>query len=253
MGLLMADEIEKKPDDEVDVAAADTPEVAAEPPAPDQRLDPPQADIAEPSSDFDRGGYEQMIAEYDSAMQAQQQVDVDSSMSTEELLAGDADRARAELEDDQDNLPRLESLEQQNAELLHAQREQRGWADFEALTAKIQETMPRNFPVREYLLGRLAQNPGAMLLWDNRHDERALVRLDYILKQERRRMGDIAAEMERPGIDADATADREMIVQALRSGRGNYDPAEPPPRFGNMSDREFTKTVEEKYGFNPRV
>ena len=46
-------------------------------------------------------------------------------------------------------------------------------------------------------------------------------------------------EARRPRIDPDVTADRFAVVQALRGASGKVDVREPPPNFGQMSDRDF--------------
>lgn len=62
-----------------------------------------------------------------------------------------------------------------------------------------------------------------------------------------------AAESEfGPQVDQGATEDREAVAAAVR-GASTKVTAEPPPRFGAMSNSEFRKNVRDQYGFDPGV
>jgi hypothetical protein len=52
--------------------------------------------------------------------------------------------------------------------------------------------------------------------------------------------------------DVNANVDREAVAASLR-GASTKVTAEPPPKFGNMSNSEFRKKVREEYGFDPGV
>jgi hypothetical protein len=48
--------------------------------------------------------------------------------------------------------------------------------------------------------------------------------------------------------DREATADRELVAQAVRGASAKVGP-EPPPQLGHMSDRDLNKFTREKFGF----
>lgn len=52
--------------------------------------------------------------------------------------------------------------------------------------------------------------------------------------------------------DPNATEDVEAVTAAVR-GASRTAPADPPPKFGSMSNAEYRKTVKEKYGYDPGV
>jgi hypothetical protein len=56
-----------------------------------------------------------------------------------------------------------------------------------------------------------------------------------------------AAEGHRP-IDPEATAEHDAVAAAVRGQSGKAQP-EPPPNFGNMSDKELSKYTREHFGF----
>ena len=52
--------------------------------------------------------------------------------------------------------------------------------------------------------------------------------------------------------DKNATEDREVVAAAVR-GASTKAPAEQPPNFSRMSNSEYRKDVQERYGFDPGV
>lgn len=53
-------------------------------------------------------------------------------------------------------------------------------------------------------------------------------------------------------IDQTATQDREAVAAAVR-GASTRVTADPPPKFGGMSNAEFRKSVKDQFGFDPGV
>jgi hypothetical protein len=53
----------------------------------------------------------------------------------------------------------------------------------------------------------------------------------------------------KPPIDAEATADRDASVQAIRDGQGPAHIPDPPVNFGRMTDKEFKEYTRIHYGF----
>jgi hypothetical protein len=49
-------------------------------------------------------------------------------------------------------------------------------------------------------------------------------------------------------IDETATAEHDAVCSAVRGASGKASP-EPPPNFGNMSDKELSKYTKEHFGF----
>ena len=50
----------------------------------------------------------------------------------------------------------------------------------------------------------------------------------------------------------EATDDREAVAQAVRGASTKVN-TDPPPKFGQMSNTEYRKSVRDQYGFDPGV
>jgi hypothetical protein len=243
MGLLMAEEIERPDEAEALPEAVPAEPAADTPPAPDQRLDPAQADIAEPGPDFDATGWEALVKQYDDAVQAQQQA------GTADDLQGPDPEPVDEL--DQTASERLAALEQAAAEQRHAELERKGWDDFGKMAERAQDGLPPTLPkdfARRWLLAEAAMDPALWQLWSHRNDRRVQGAFrDLVWRM----------HSEAQWCDPDTiseSADRAALVQALKSGRADkFDAREPAPKFGHLSNRDFSKVVESQYGFDPGV
>jgi hypothetical protein len=232
----VSDEIEK-PDD-LDAAAV-TPEAAAEPaPAPSPQLDPPSV---EPEiNTIDTDGLARMLAEYDSAIQAQQ---ADAAVTADDLQGPDPPPAD---ELDETDAGRLAALEQAAAEQRHAELERQGWDDFGKMAERAQDGLPPTLPkdfARRWLLVEAAMDPALWQLWSHRNDRRVQGAFrDLVWRM----------HSEAQWLDPDTiseSADRAAVAQMLKSGRGNFNAPEPPLRLGNLSDKEFNQLTEERFGF----
>lgn len=226
--------MDEKPDDDVDVTPADPP-LPAEP-------DPPSPAEIEPNT-VDAAGYEQMqqlLAEFDAA--------VPRPAAVTEVDPGPDPEPVDEL--DETDAGRLAALEQAAAEQRHAELERKGWDDFGKMAERAQDGLPPTLPkdfARRWLLAEAAMDPALWQLWSHRNDRRVQGAFrDLVWRM----------HSEAQWCDPDTiseSADRAALVQALKSGRGNFEAREPAPRFGHLSNRAFSKEVEDRYGFDPGV
>jgi hypothetical protein len=181
------------------------------------------------------------------------------------------------------------SLQNENAQLrAHAQRAV-DQADFGKLTGELQSKLPSNLPedfARTQLIAMAAEKPELVLAFDTRHLDRRAVAAEmtkveqslawlqrnpnaadpgYVaqLRQYQgqlnvalhgreilnRAMREIVSrgQAHRP-IDAQATADHDAVAAAVRGSSAKASP-EPPPNFGNMSDRQLREYTKTNFGF----
>lgn len=98
-----------------------------------------------------------------------------------------------------------------------------------------------------YLEQMAREIPQITAAFVNRHnDPRMLQKWErYLAKQ-------VDADFPQTQIDPVATEDREAVAQAVR-GASTKVTAEPPPKFGGMSNAEYRKAIRDQYGFDPGV
>jgi hypothetical protein len=234
---------EIKPDDDGADASALTLQPAEPEPAPSPQIDPPSPE-PEPNQ-IDTDGLARMLAEYDSAIQAQQ---ADAAVTADDLQGPDPEPVD---ELDETDAGRLAALEQAAAEQRHAELERQGWDDFGKMADRAQDGLPPTLPkdfARRWLLAEAAMDPALWQLWSHRNDRRVQGAFrDLVWRM----------HSEAQWLDPDTiseSADRAALVQALKSGRGDkFDAREPAPKFGHLSNRDFSKVVEQSYGFDPGV
>jgi len=184
---------------------------------------------------------------------------------------------------------RLAELQGENAQLRHAAWVESEKADFGKFTADIQTELPEHLPTdyaETQLMAAAAKNPELAAAWELRNSDRRAVDLELskveralaqlqnnpaadrkkvaalmqygyrlglaynsreILKRARADIVNRGREI-RP-IDPEATADYEMVAQAVR-GAGGKVAAEPAPDLSKMSDAELRKYTQDNYGFS---
>jgi hypothetical protein len=180
------------------------------------------------------------------------------------------------------------ALQNENAQLRwHAQREA-DQRDFDKLTGGLQAKLPEYLPpdyVATQLMALAAQNPNLVAAFDLRHTDRRAaevemrkveVELQRLSRDPVANQQQIAAvqrygyqiglalnsreilrraifAVEKRGrahrpVDPDATADHDAVAAAVRGSSGKASP-EPPPNFGNMTDKELARFTKQNYGF----
>jgi hypothetical protein len=222
------------------------------------------------------------IAEYDAAVKPASPVnDAEPDLQQEAIAALRAmDAPQTE--------PALDALRGENAALrAHITREA-DQAEFKQLADSVQRQLPEHLPgdyAQTQLLAMAATNPDLTAAFDLRHVDRravdaelrkvesalaqvqrdpaadqakvaALVQYGYRLglalnAQEiirRATAGIVKRGKAHNPIDAEATVDRELVAQTVRGAGGKIEP-EPPPNFGNMSDKQFERYTREHYGY----
>jgi hypothetical protein len=220
------------------------------------------------------------LAEYDAAVKPASN-DAESDLQQEAIAALRAmDAPQTE--------PALDALRGENAALrAHITREAEE-AEFKQLADSVQKQLPEHLPgdyAQTQLLALAATNPDLIAAFDLRHVDRRAVDAELrkvesalaqaqrnpstdqakvaALVQYGRRLGlalnaqeiirRATAGIVKRGkahnpIDAEATVDRELVAQTVRGAGGKIEP-EPPPNFGNMSDKQFERYTREHYGY----
>jgi hypothetical protein len=193
---------------------------------------------------------------------------------------GDAQQQQAE---QQRAAEQFNALQSQNAQLRGAIQAAADRQDFDKLTSELQGRLPQHLPddfARTQLLAMAVQNPDLVAAYDYRHVDRKAVdtelrRVEQVfnqttdpaqraaLEQYGRRLGLAlnAPEIIRRAtrevvkraeahklIDEQATADHDAVAAAVRGASGKAQP-EPPPNFGNMSDKQLARYTKEHFGF----
>lgn len=64
--------------------------------------------------------------------------------------------------------------------------------------------------------------------------------------------GELAKKFEKLP-DKEATEDREAVANAVRGSQSKAPEGGEDPKYGKMTNQEFAKDVEDKYGFNPGI
>lgn len=183
----------------------------------------------------------------------------------------------------------LATLQNENAQLRGAIQAAADRQDFDKLTSELQGRLPPHLPddyARTQLIAMSAEKPELVAAFDYRNVNRQavnqeLTRVEQVLAQLQRnpngadpqqiaqltqygfKLGVMlnsreilrraVREVERRGrsfhqIDEIASADHAAVVFAMRGTSGKIQP-EPPPNFGQMSDKEFNRWTRNNLGF----
>jgi hypothetical protein len=143
-------------------------------------------------------------------------------------------------------------LDQQLSEMQRREYERQEDADFAEFSKATQEQLsdylvPPDF-AEMFLIKEAVKDPLFRECWYARNDPtldpQTMKQVRGYLRHVQDRVTDAAASIP----DREATADYEMVAQAVRSAGGKA-PTEQPPDFGRLSNRELNKFTREKFGF----
>jgi hypothetical protein len=189
---------------------------------------------------------------------------------------GDPQRQQRELE-------QLSALQSENAQLRSRIQSEIDRQDFSKFADGVQQKLPPSLPgdyAAVQLKSMAMDRPELVLAFDGRHLDRRAVdaelrQVEAALSQTRdpqmvqhlNQMGYRLGAMlnskeilrratheiikrgrEHAPIDETATADHDAVVFHMRGASGKGQP-EPPPNFGNMSDKELSRYTKEHFGF----
>jgi hypothetical protein len=185
--------------------------------------------------------------------------------------------------------PRIQELEGQVSNLQVAEYRRQELAAFDSFAADLQKQMPSHVPpdYTRAKLEALAHNPEVALAWDLRNVDRRAAHLELakvqvtlgrlpegttpqqivelqnyaarlniainshaILRKATHGILNDARKIPLP-IDEEATANREMVAQALRGASSPVDFKEPPIEWGKLSGPDGRREVFKQFGFDP--
>jgi hypothetical protein len=202
----------------------------------------------EPTEDLDTllEQYDDQVAYQELAQQEQhREPTIDEVLANNERL----DQQEAFQAREQSAQQRNAQLEQvlgqvQRQELFRKERE-----DFFELVKEVDQqlddipNLPPRF-VENWLLSAALQSPQLMQAWQARNHPQAGPRARKVIRGAVQRLYN---EAQSSSIDPNATADRNAVIAWMR-GASAVKVAEPPPKLGSMSDKEFQKFTEQ-FGF----
>jgi hypothetical protein len=185
-------------------------------------------------------------------------------------------------------LEQFNALQNENLQLKSRLQFEADQKDFGKLTSEVQSRLDPNLPsdyARTQLIAMAAENPALVAAFDYRNVDRAAVDRElrlvegtlqrlgrdpnanpqYVaqLTQHSYRLGLALNSREilrratieigkraaaHTQIDETATADHDAVAAAVRGSSAKASP-EPPPNFGNMSDKELARFTKQNYGF----